>query len=64
MTPEQRKKKFIDNGECPGQWADNNQFPRDVVYKLLNKRLTGSRGVAHQAAVKLGIKPEPARNLV
>ena len=61
MTPEQRKQQFIDNGECPGIWADQHNFPRDVVYKLLNKRLTGSRGIAHQAAVKLGIKPAPAR---
>lgn len=38
------------------EWARKNGFHQQVVRDLLNGKLKGHRGVAHNAAVLLGIK--------
>ena len=62
MTPQQIKTQFRARGESVGQWADRNGFPRDVVYRVLNGRSPAWRGQTHQVAVKLGLKPDPAKS--
>jgi gp16 family phage-associated protein len=61
MTPQQRKSKFIANGESIGTWADKHGFRRPDVYRVLNGQSPGLRGKPHQIAVKLGIKPDPSK---
>lgn len=62
MTPQQVKARFRERGESVASWAEANGFPRDVVYRVLNARSPAWRGQPHQVAVKLGIKPDPAKN--
>lgn len=62
MTPQQIKAQFQQRGESIGAWADANGFPRDVIYRLLNGRSPALRGKYHQAAVALGLKPDPTKN--
>ncbi len=59
MTPAERKQQFAENGECPGQWADQNGYPRDLVYRILNGRTPALRGKSFKAARALGVKPVP-----
>lgn len=61
MTPQQIKAQFRERGESPGQWADANGFPRDVVYRVLNGRSPAWRGTTHRVAVALGIKPNASQ---
>lgn len=59
MTPEQIKANFRAHGVNVGKWADERGFPRNLVYRLLNGRSPGLRGRHHDAAVALGLKPNP-----
>lgn len=59
MTPAQVKAQFTSRGQSIGKWADAHGFPRIVVYRLLNGRAAGLRGRHHEAAVALGLKPNP-----
>jgi len=59
VTPEQVKAQFIARGESIGKWADQHGFHRPMVYDLLNRRVPALRGRRHDAAVALGIKPNP-----
>lgn len=59
MTPQQVKAQFIARGESIGKWADERNLPRNLVYRLLNGRSPGLRGRHHDAAVALGLKPNP-----
>lgn len=61
MTPAQRKKQFIDQGESVMDWARAHKLDGDMaaVYRVLNGRSPALRGKHHVIAVKLGIKPPP-----
>lgn len=61
MTPQQIKEQFRLRGESVAQWADKNNFPRDVVYRVLNGRSPAWRGQCHEVAVALGLKPDPSK---
>ena len=61
MTPQQVKARFQQQGVTVSQWAKQNGIERDVAYRLLNGRSVGLRGKTHEAAVKLGIKADPAK---
>lgn len=61
MTPSQVKAKFTAEGKTVAQWAADNGFPRDAVYRVLNGFTPCKRGQMHQIAVKLGIKPNPEK---
>lgn len=62
MTPEQIKAKFHAQGTPVSEWADKNGFRRSDVYRVLNGFSACKRGMQHEIAVKLGIKPDPAKS--
>lgn len=60
LTPEQVKTKFRNAGVTFTQWAENNGYSREEVYRVLNGYHKGYYGKAHEIAVKLGLKVENA----
>ena len=66
MTPiqakaQQVKASFADQGIPVSQWADENGYRRSDVYRVLNGFSACKRGLQHEIAVKLGLKPVPAK---
>lgn len=61
MTPQQVKDNFSAQGVPVSRWADENGFRRCDVYRVLNGFSACKRGLQHEIAVKLGIKPDPAK---
>jgi gp16 family phage-associated protein len=55
-TPAQVKKDLRARGVTITNWALQNGIHHQVVRDLLTGKLKGHRGIAHQAAIKLGIK--------
>lgn len=53
------KDRFAAEGKPVGQWADDNGYRRSDVYRVLNGYSPCTRGLPHEIAVKLGLKPEP-----
>jgi gp16 family phage-associated protein len=64
VTPQQVKNQFRERGESVASWADAHGYPRDVVYRVLNGRTPAWRGLPHQVAVALGLKPNPNKTSV
>lgn len=67
MTPiqakaQQVKASFADRGIPVSQWADEHGYRRSDVYRVLNGFTACKRGLPHEIAVKLGLKPNPAKN--
>jgi gp16 family phage-associated protein len=67
VTPIQAKAKqvkasFADRGIPVSQWADEHGYRRSDVYRVLNGFTACKRGLPHEIAVKLGLKPNPAKN--
>lgn len=60
MTAEQVKQSFRERGLTFTDWAKNNGFDRNDVYRVLNGQIKAYRGTGHDIAVKLGMKPDPA----
>jgi gp16 family phage-associated protein len=56
MTPEQVKRSLRDQGKTISSWAQENGFPRQEVYRVLNGQAKAYYGQAHEIAVKLGLK--------
>ena len=54
-TPEDVKREFAEQGVCVADWARERGFPPQRVYDVLNRRCECTRGVAHAAAVELGL---------
>jgi gp16 family phage-associated protein len=48
--------EFEQKGLSVSSWAETHQIPRGVVSGVLQGRLKGKRGDAHNAAVLLGLK--------
>lgn len=66
MTPQQIKAqqvkaRFADQGIPISSWADENGFRRSDVYRVLNGFSACKRGLQHEIAVKLGLKPDPSK---
>ena len=66
MTPlqikaQQVKASFADQGIPVSEWADQNGYRRSDVYRVLNGFTACKRGLPHDIAVKLGLKPNPAK---
>ncbi len=66
MTPlqvkaQQVKDRFAGQGIPVSQWADANGYRRSDVYRVLNGYTACKRGLPHEIAVKLGLKPAPAK---
>ncbi|CAM3725859.1 MULTISPECIES: DNA-binding protein [Xenorhabdus] len=56
MTPEQIKNRFQQHGITVTQWAQENGYSREAVYRVLNGQSKANYGKAHEIAVKLGLK--------
>ncbi|MEI7234084.1 DNA-binding protein [Pectobacterium carotovorum] len=56
MTPEQVKSRFQQRGMTVTQWAQENSYSREAVYRVLNGITKTKYGQAHEIAVKLGLK--------
>lgn len=63
MTPRQVKDSFAARGIPVSHWAASNGFRSNDVYRVLNGFTPCKRGLPHEIAVKLGIKPDPAKSL-
>ncbi|AMA05980.1 TPA: DNA-binding protein [Citrobacter freundii] len=57
MTPAQVKTRFQQHGITVTQWAEENGYSREAVYRVLNGITKAKYGQAHEIAVKLGLKP-------
>ncbi|MFZ5567845.1 MAG: DNA-binding protein [Pseudomonadota bacterium] len=64
LTPQQARHWFEAAGVSISDWAQTNGFKRDLVYSLLAGRIRGSRGDAHRAAVALGLKRPPPKQVL
>jgi gp16 family phage-associated protein len=62
LTPQQVKDKFHAEGTPVSQWADQNGYRRSDVYRVLNGFSACKRGLQHEIAVKLGLKPAPRKS--
>lgn len=60
LTPDQVKERFRLQGKTFTTWAEENGYTRNEVYRVLNGQAKANYGKAHEIAVKLGLKPEPA----
>lgn len=60
LTAEQVKERFRLNGWTFTNWAKENGYARNDVYRVLNGQLKANYGKAHDIAVKLGLKPAAA----
>lgn len=60
MTADQVKALFRQRGITFTQWAEENGYSRNEVYRVLNGQVKANYGKAHEIAVKLGLKSETA----
>lgn len=59
MTADQIKTKFRREGKTLTEWAAENGYTRNAVYRVLNGTDKAYYGKAHEIAVKLGLKSSP-----
>lgn len=57
LTPKQVKQQFHDSGKTFTEWATENGYDRNEVYRVLNGQAKARYGKAHEIAVRLGLKP-------
>lgn len=55
---EQVKNEFTLMGKSYAEWARENNFSPDLVYRILKNNKIPLRGESHKIAVKLGIKEQ------
>ena len=60
-TPEQVRQRFRSQGKTLNQWALENGFKPIAVYRVMGGIDKGNYGRSHEIAVKLGLKPDPAK---
>lgn len=60
QTPETAQAYIRAHGLCITELARARNLPRMAFVDLLRGRSKGRRGVAHLAAIALGLKPEPS----
>ncbi|MBI1175672.1 MAG: DNA-binding protein [Sideroxydans sp.] len=58
MSSDQVKRRFRQQGITVTQWARDNGYTRNEVYRVLNGQAKAYYGKAHEIAVKLGLKSE------
>lgn len=56
---EQVKAKLARKGKTLKQWANENNFDEDTVYKVVAGTRKGYHGIGHQIAVAIGMKQQP-----
>lgn len=54
-TPRQVKQEFAESGKSIAEWARENKFPPNRVYRILDGNDLGIRGMAFQIRKALGI---------
>lgn len=52
------KEDFSSSGISIAEWARDNQFSPDLVYRIFKNNKIPKRGESHKIAVKLGIKEQ------
>lgn len=57
LTTDQVKQQFHSSGKTVTEWAAENGYTRNEVYRVLNGQAKAHYGKAHEIAVKLGMKP-------
>ena len=55
MTPEEIKAKFKAEGKTITEWAKENGYSRNAVYRVLNGFDKGNYGKSFKIAQKLGL---------
>lgn len=60
LTPQQFKDQQKVMGKPIKQWATENNFPYWLVIRVLNGQSKATFGMAHDCAVKMGVKADPA----
>jgi gp16 family phage-associated protein len=55
MTPEEIKSKFKAEGKTITEWAKENGYSRNAVYRVLNGFDKGNYGNSFKIAQKLGL---------
>ena len=58
LTADQVKERFRQAGITFTQWAEENGYTRNEVYRVLNGQAKANYGRAHEIAVKLGLKAQ------
>ena len=61
-TPDQVRERFRQEGMPLSQWARENGYQANKVYRVMAGIDKGYYGKAHEIAVKLGLKPDPAKS--
>lgn len=59
---QQIKNEFSESGASIAEWARENSFSPDLVYRILRNNRIPKRGESHQIAIKLGIKEKKNMN--
>ncbi len=54
----QVKDDFLNSGKSIAEWARENNFSPDLVYRILKNNRIPQRGESHKIAVQLGIKSQ------
>lgn len=62
MTIDQFKSLLRRQGKTIRQWAEENNFPPEAVYRTFNGVLKGNHGRAHDILARAGIK-QPVEQL-
>lgn len=58
LTPNQVKERFRARGITVTQWAEEQGYRRNAVYRVLNGFDKANYGRAHEIAVALGLKAD------
>ncbi|GHA79809.1 DNA-binding protein [Formosimonas limnophila] len=61
MTADEIKAKFKAEGKTFTEWAADNGYRRNAVYRVINGFDKAQYGQAHEIAVKLGLKANPEK---
>jgi len=56
MTPQQFKEALAKRGKTITEWAKENGYTREEVYRVLNGQSKARYGKGHEIAKKLGLK--------
>ena len=56
LSAEQVKERFRLAGKTFTEWAEENGYTRNEVYRVLNGQAKANYGKAHEIAVALGMK--------
>lgn len=61
LTPDEVKARFRAKGISIAQWARDNGYNKERVYRIINGFEACTRGKSHEIAVKLGLKADPEK---